>query len=232
MRAISVIIPTLDEAGELPATLDSVAASLGPDVDVIVVDGGSRDGTDRIAASRARLISAPSGRGRQLAAGAVAARGELLVFLHADTWLSPGTERALAGVARDGRVVGGCFSVSLRGPSGERAIARLLAWAIGWRSRRLRTATGDQAIFAKRWAYERAGGFGPEELFEDVLFYRRLRRLGEVVTLDPPVRTSDRRWRRRGYARTIAQHLILRILHLLGTPAARLARLYRLRTDA
>lgn len=227
-----MIIPTLDEAAELPATLDSVAESLGPGVEVIVVDGGSRDGTDRIAALRARLIRAPGGRGRQLAAGAAAAHGGVLMFLHADTWLSPGTDRVLASIARDESVVGGCFEVSLRGPSGGRAIARFLAWAIGWRSRRLKTATGDQAIFAKRWAYERAGGFGPEELFEDVLFYRRLRRLGEVVTLDPPVRTSDRRWRRRGYTRTIAQHLVLRLLLLLGTPAAHLARLYRLHVDA
>ncbi len=102
----------------------------------------------------------------------------------------------------------------------------MLARSINTRSRWLKTATGDQAIFARRRAFDRIGGFSDEELFEDVLFYRALRRSGTVVLLDPPARTSDRRWRQRGYPRTIAKHLLLRVMFWVGVSPARLARGY------
>ncbi len=191
-----------------------------------MVDGGSRDGTRRVAASRARLVESIAGRGRQLAAGAELARGQALLFLHADTRLGPGTGAALDRALDRSGVVGGCFELSLQGPTADSWRARLLAAAINLRSRILRTATGDQAIFCRREVYLRAGGFGSEELFEDVLFYRRLRRLGTVVVLKPPVRTSDRRWRADGYLRTIITHLTLRLLFLTGVAPRRLARLY------
>ncbi len=191
-----------------------------------MADAGSVDGTDAVAAARARLLAAPPGRGRQLNAGAQAARGEVLVFLHADTWLSPGAAGALERALARPDVCGGCFKLALRGSSARRPVARFLAACINARSRWLRTATGDQAIFARRAAFERIGGFPAERLFEDVLFYRELRRLGRVVVLDPPARTSDRRWRRRGYARTIATHLWLRLLFFAGVPPARLAGFY------
>ncbi len=191
-----------------------------------MADGGSDDGTRSVAAARARLIDAPRGRGRQLNTGACAACGDVLLFLHADTWLSPGSADALTRALAREDVAGGCFKVALRGPSAGRPIARLLARGINSRSRWFRTATGDQAIFARRRAFDRIGGFSEGELFEDVLFYRALRRSGPVVLLDPPVRTSDRRWRERGYPRTIANHLLLRFLFLLGVNPARLARVY------
>lgn len=191
-----------------------------------MADGGSDDGTRALATTGARLIEAPRGRGRQLNAGAWAAHGDVLLFLHADTWLSPGSGDALTrALARDD-VAGGCFKVALRGPSAGRLIARLLARGINTRSRLLKTATGDQAIFARRDAFERIGGFSEGELFEDVLFYRALRRSGAVVLLDPPAWTSDRRWRQRGYPRTIANHLLLRFLFWVGVSPARLARGY------
>lgn len=191
------------------------------------MDGGSADGTPDAARGRARVVESAPGRGRQLNAGARAARGNVLVFLHADTWLDPAAGDALvAALARPG-VVGGCFRVQLRGPSSQRLIARSLAAAINARTRWLRTATGDQAIFARRSAFERIGGFRTIDLFEDVIFYRELRRLGEVTVLGPPVRTSDRRWRRHGYLRTIATHLTLRSLFYAGAAPERLARLYR-----
>ncbi len=191
-----------------------------------MADGGSEDGTRAVARARARLVDAPRGRGRQLNAGARAARGDVLLFLHADTWLSQGSADSLTrALARD-EVAGGCFKVALRGPSASRPIARLLVRSINARSRWLRTATGDQAIFARRRVFDRIGGFSEGELFEDVLFYRALRRCGAVVLLDPPARTSDRRWRQRGYPRTIASHLLLRLLFLMGVNPARLARVY------
>lgn len=226
-RAVSVIIPALDEADELPATLESVRRALGEDCEIIVVDGGSRDGTTEQATRGARVIASTPGRGRQLAAGAATATSNLFLFLHADTWLSPGASISLDEVMRQSEVVGGCFEISLRGPSARRPIARVLARAINWRSRWFDTATGDQAIFVKRWAYERCGGFPTEDLFEDVLLYRRIRRLGTVSVLKPPVQTSDRRWRSRGYLRTMALHLLLRSLFLLRVPPAKLASIYR-----
>ncbi len=194
---------------------------------MIVADGGSTDGTTELAASRARLVRSKAGRGRQLNAGARQARGELLLFLHADTWLSPMAGEALTGIVHCSEVVGGCFSVALRGPSADRPIARLLAKGINARSRWLRSATGDQAIFARRSAFEKIGGFPDWELFEDVGFYHQLRRLGQVVVLDHAVQTSDRRWRQFGYVRTIGAHLLLRSLFLAGASPVRLARFYR-----
>lgn len=200
---------------------------MGASAEIIVADGGSDDGTRELAAARTRLVDAPPGRGRQMNAGARAARGEILLFLHADTWLSPGSAAALSRVLARAEVAGGCFKLQLRGPSASRPIARVLARSINARSRWFRTATGDQAIFARRQIFERIGGFDDGELFEDVLFYRALRRCGAVVILEPPARTSDRRWRQRGYLRTIATHLSVRLLFIAQVPPAQLARLYR-----
>ena len=194
---------------------------------IVVADGGSKDRTAELARARADLVTSAPCRGRQLNAGAGSAAGDVYVFLHADTRLDPGTERAIAAALAEPDVVGGCFEVRLRGPSADRPIARLLAAAINRRSRIFKTATGDQAIFARRIAFERAHGFPADDLFEDVLFYRRLKRLGRVVVLKPAVGISDRRWRQFGYYRTIATHILLRFLFHLRVPPATLARFYR-----
>ena len=203
-----------------------MAAALGPSAEIIVVDGGSSDDTVERAAGRARIVRSPGGRGRQLDAGARSAGGDVLLFLHADSWPNPESGKALAAALARPDVVGGCFQVRLRGPSAHRPIARILARAISARSRLFRTATGDQAIFCRRSVYADAGGFARYELFEDVIFYRRLRRLGKVVVLNATVHTSDRRWRANGYLRTIATHLGLRLLFLLGVAPNRLAKMY------
>lgn len=196
-----------------------------------MIDGGSSDGTPAVAASWAdkgvRVIESTPGRGRQLEAGARASYGDALIFLHADTWMDPQAGAALARALARPVIVGGCFKLALRGPSTHRLVSRLLTSAINARTRAFRTATGDQAIFCRRDAYERLGGFTDDDLFEDVIFYRRLRRLGGLAFLEPPVRTSDRRWRVNGYLRTIATHLAFRLLFLLGVSPERLARLYR-----
>jgi rSAM/selenodomain-associated transferase 2 len=210
----------------LPATLDSVTEALGRAVEIIVADGGSTDGTAELARERARLVESAPGRGRQLNAGAECARSDSLLFLHADTWLSPSSGAALGAALERPDIVGGCFPISLRETGVRHPMARLLELAINARTRFFRTATGDQAIFAKRSAFDAVGGFSDDDLFEDVLFYRRLRRLGKTVVLDTPVLTSDRRWRRLGYIRTVTTHLLLRVLFMLGVPLGRLARLY------
>ncbi len=207
--------------------LDSVTGALGPSVEIVVADGGSKDRTVELARRRAQVVTSAPGRGGQLNLGAASSYGDVLVFLHADTQLDPGSEAALVDALADPDVVGGCFEIRIRGPSAHRAIARHLAAAINWRTRAFKTATGDQAIFARRTAFEGVGGFPAVGLFEDVIFYRRLKRLGSVVTLRPAVGVSDRRWQQLGYTRTIATHLWLRLLFLLGVPPASLARWYR-----
>ncbi len=201
--------------------------ALGSGDEIIVVDGGSRDGTRESVPSHVTVIESAAGRGQQLNAGAHVARGEVLLFLHADTWLPPRASRAISEVLSGPDLVGGCFAFRLRGASADRPVARVLASAINARSRWLVTATGDQAIFARRSAFEAIGGFRDLPLFEDVLFYKELKRLGNVAVLDTPVLTSDRRWREHGYPRTIATHLGLRALLFAGVPPARLAKLYR-----
>lgn len=201
--------------------------AFGPEVDIVVVDGGSDDGTVDVLAGRTRVVRSPPGRGRQMNAGAERARGDIVLFLHADTLLVKGAHAAISNALADQDVVGGCFRLRLRGPSAQRPIARILVRCIDLRTLLFGSATGDQAIFARRWAFEKAGGFDDVGLFEDVLFYRRLRRLGKLVLLDPAVRTSDRRWRRNGYVRTIATHLTLRLLFWFGAAPATLDRLYR-----
>ncbi len=198
------------------------------------MDGGSSDKTRETVTHWAdrgtRLIESQPGRGHQLRLGAEAARGETLVFLHADTWLDPEAGTAISRAMADPSVVGGCFNLAIRGPTAQRWISRVLTRAINARTKTFRTATGDQGIFCRRDAYARSGGFTVDELFEDVIFYRSLRRSGKVVVLEPPVHTSDRRWRANGYLRTIATHLGLRLLFLLGVAPKRLARIYRKRS--
>ena len=224
--SLSVVIPTLNEAEELPGVLRSTIEALGPDVEILIVDGGSVDGTLQACVPPARILHSRPGRGRQLDLGARQAAGEILLFLHADTRLHPEAGAALRSAGSDPELVGGCFRLRLRGPSAHRVTARALVMAINLRTRVFRTATGDQAIFARRSAFEAVGGFPHLPLFEDVVFFRRLRRHGRIAVLGPAVATSDRRWRERGYLRTIAGHLGRRLLFLLGVPPRRLARGY------
>src|SRR3989441_324585 len=220
--ALSVVVPTLDEAEALPATL---AAARQPGVhEVIVVDGGSRDDTRAVACSLAdRVLEAPRGRARQMNAGAAAARGDVLLFLHADTRLPAGYAQAVAGALADPAVVGGRFDVRLDAAGlAYRAIGRL----ISLRSRLTHVATGDQAIFVRRAVFERLGGYPLVPLMEDVALSRAMKRAGRVACLNETVTTSARRWQRHGVARTVLVMWALRAAYYAGVPPARLARIY------
>ena len=208
----SVIVPTLDEEDDVGFCLTRARRAVGPDAELIVVDGGSSDSTRTIAREHARVIPSPPGRGVQLSAGARAATGAILVFLHADTWLEPGAAAAMEDAL--GRGGGGCFRLGFRDHPSLRY--RALAAAINVRTRLFRTATGDQAIFATREAYGRSGGFEPIPVFEDVRLVRALRRIGPFRVAPARVLTSARRWEREGFARTILLHLFLRLRHQLG----------------
>jgi rSAM/selenodomain-associated transferase 2 len=218
---ISVIIPTLDEAELIAGTLDSTTGAQ----EVIVVDGGSSDATISIATARgARILRAARGRGRQLAAGADAATGDVLLFLHADSVLPTG----YAEFVRDVVVGQGCSwgRFDLRFDAGGPLLS-LIARLISWRSRLTRGATGDQAIFALRDTYQRVGGFAELGLFEDVSLCRRLKRDGRMGIPNGYVVTSARRWRRHGALRTSFRMWGLKALYLAGVRPAVLERYYR-----
>ena len=216
---VSVVIPTLDEERWLPGAIASVRDDA---FEVVVVDGGSSDRTrEKAAALGARAFQASRGRGSQLHRGACEARGDLLLFLHADTRLEAGWSEALHGL--EPRVVGGAFRFAL---DTERASRRYAEWAVGLRCRVLGVPYGDQAIFCRREAYAAAGGFPPEPLFEDVAFVRRLRRVGPTVLLPPRAVTSARRWEQEGSAFTTVRNNALVLLFLAGVSPRRLAAVY------
>lgn len=224
---ISVVVPTLNEEARVEGALRSARRAFGDEAEVLVVDGGSVDSTPARAEPLARVLVTEPGRGRQLDAGARAARGELLVFLHADTRLPSDAAPALRELLDDPWTAGGCFRFALDPPPRGFDRWRLLELAIRLRTRLLRTATGDQVLFCTRAAYRRCGGFPHWPLFEDVAFVRRLRRVGRFRVLPWTAATSRRRWRRAGFWRTVATHWMLRLTFWLGISPGRLARWYR-----
>jgi rSAM/selenodomain-associated transferase 2 len=218
---ISIVVPALDEEGEISRAL---ATTRAPEVaDVLVVDGGSRDRTVAVAAALAdRVVAADRGRASQMNAGAAATSGEVLLFLHADTWLPAGFGRAICE-AIDAGAVAGRFDVELRG---RHAGLPLVAAMMNWRSRLTRMATGDQAIFVRRDVFRAIGGYAAIPLMEDVDLSRRLRRAGPYAALRLKVSTSGRRWEDGGLVRTIVLMWRLRFAFWRGVPAERLAALY------
>lgn len=227
MTEVSVVVPTLNEADRIREALRSARRAFGRDAELVVVDGGSVDGTREQATGMARVLEAGPGRGHQLDAGGRAARGRVLVFLHADTRLEPGSgQEVRRALARPG-VVGGCFRFTVDGPARSQGRYRILEAGVRLRTRLFRTATGDQAIFCTRRAFLDAGGVPRQPLFEDVEFVRRLRRLGDFRPIAARARTSPRRWEERGFWTTVALHWALRGAHALGADPARLWRWYR-----
>jgi rSAM/selenodomain-associated transferase 2 len=228
--AFSVVVPTLEEEERVERTLRSARRALGDDAELIVVDGGSRDGTREAASGLARVLEAPPRRGLQLDAGARAAAGEILVFLHADTRLEPDSGEAIRTALARPDVAGGCFRFAVDPPSSPGSRYRLLEAAVRLRTRLFRTATGDQAIFTTRETYGRAGGYPDHPLFEDVAFVRRLRRLGRFVPIRARALTSRRRWERDGFWATVARHGLLRLAYGAGVSPERLAAWYGARS--
>jgi len=223
---ISVIIPTLNAEQGLAATLTALvpAAVEGLVREVIVVDGGSTDRTLKIAeTSGAEIVRASGGRGLQLAAGAERARFPWLLFLHADTRLPPlGDVLALQSLAE-----GACWGRLDVRIEGRPRMLRVVAALMNLRSRLSGIATGDQAIFVTRAAFERVGGFPVQPLMEDVELSRRLKEHGRPACLRARLVTSGRRWEERGVWRTIVLMWWLRWRYWRGEPAERLAQAYR-----
>jgi len=221
---ISIILPALNEAEGIAAALTGLASLRNHGHEVIVVDGGSSDGTPALARGAAdRVFSAPRGRASQMNAGAAPASGEVLLFLHADTRLPENADaRILQGLAASGRAWGR-FDVRIEGGS---RLLPLIAFFMNLRSRATGIATGDQAIFVRRDAFQGVGGFPPLELMEDIALSRLLKRISWPLRLADKAVTSGRRWERHGVLRTVLLMGWLRLAFFFGAAPAKLARLY------
>jgi rSAM/selenodomain-associated transferase 2 len=226
---LSIIIPVLNEAEGLPDMLGQLALLCGCDSEVIVVDGGSVDDSRQAAArAGAQVICSERGRARQMNAGAAVAQGEILLFLHADTVLPPCAEQSIeTAIRRGGRLhenAWGRFDVRIAGRS---FMLRVVASLMNLRSRLTGIATGDQAMFMTRSAFESAGGFPDQPLMEDIELSRRLLALSRPICLTDRVVTSGRRWEAHGAWKAIWLMWRLRWLYWRGVPASELVKSYR-----
>jgi rSAM/selenodomain-associated transferase 2 len=213
-------MPVLEEAPGIEAALAALQPMRGRGAEILVVDGGSRDGTPELAAAGAdRVLASAPGRAAQMNAGARQARGAVLLFLHADTALPGDADRRVRWALADGRRAWGRFDVRL---SGRHPALRVIEAAMNARSRWTGIATGDQALFVARPLFEAVGGFPDIPLMEDVALAARLRRHGRPACLRARVTTSSRRWERDGIARTVLLMWWLRLAFRLGVPPARL----------
>ena len=216
---LSVVVPVLNEAGGIRAALEALAPLRERGHEVLVVDGGSSDRTAELAAGLCnRVLSAPRGRAAQMNAGARAASGDALVFLHADTRLPPGADELVLSPLRTS--LWGRFDVQIEG---RHPLLKVVACAMNLRSRLTGIATGDQAIFVRRDVFP---GFPEIALMEDVAFSALMRRRGRPACLREAVVTSGRRWESRGVLRTIFLMWRLRLMYFLGARPEHLARIY------
>lgn len=223
---ISVVIPVLNEASRIGERLAQLGAMPGLG-EVIVVDGGSSDGTPDLVrrAPAVRALAAPRGRGPQQNAGARAARGDVLLFLHADVALPPDAAAWIERTFRDPSVVAGAFRTHTVDDDARGGWAGALLRLADVRSRITRFPYGDQAIFVRRRAFERVGGFPDQPLMEDLELSRRLRRIGRIATVPASVRVSGRRFLA-SPLRAVVSMRLLPVLYRLGVAPSVLARLY------
>ena len=224
MSKLSIIMPVLNEGDGIAASLDALADLRTLGTELIVVDGGSRDATVEQAQLRAdQVILAPRGRALQMNAGAEKASGDVLLFLHADTRLPAEADRVVLNGLDRSRRAWGRFDVKIDGRS---PLLPVVAWLMGLRSRLTGIATGDQAIFVRREAFQAVGGFPAIALMEDIAMCKRLKRLGRPLCLRACVTAYGRRWEKNGVLSTILLMWRLRFAYFLGADPKQLARQY------
>ncbi|EXI87131.1 MAG: Poly-beta-1,6-N-acetyl-D-glucosamine synthase [Candidatus Accumulibacter regalis] len=220
---LSLILPVLNEAPTLATQLAQLQCLRARGAELLVVDGGSSDGTLALAADGAdRLLDSPRGRALQMNAGARASRGEVLLFVHADTTL-PRDADALIRAAIVGGATWGRFDVTI---ASRHRLLRIVAAMMNWRSRLTGIATGDQAIFVRREAFLAVGAFPELALMEDIALCKRLKAIASPACLRARVSTSGRRWEKHGVLRTIVLMWRLRASYFLGADPAQLALRY------
>ncbi len=222
---LSIIVPVLNEAAALPALLERLLPLLRQGCEVLIVDGGSEDGSTNLAQCAGfKVLHAPRGRARQMNSGAAQASGEVLLFLHADTQLPETAIALVTGALANDQHCWGRFDVRIWG---RHFMLRIVSRMMNVRSRLSGIATGDQAIFVKRAAFEAVGSFPDQALMEDIELSKRLRQLSRPACIDRCVSTSGRRWETRGVWTTILLMWRLRWDYWRGVPVAQLAKAYR-----
>lgn len=219
--AVSVIIPTINEAACIAATIRSLRAQ--ESVEIIVVDGGSRDGTLEAAAGADRVLSAVAGRASQMNTGADHARGDIFLFLHADCGLETGWLRAVERCLKSSSTIAGCFTMRTLA---DGILYRCIDFCASARVRLTGIAYGDQGLFVRRKDFFRLGGFPRLRFMEDVFFSRTLRRHGQVKVIRPRIFVSPRRWQQAGLVRQTLRNWRLTTLASIGVHPDRLAQCY------
>ena len=221
-QKISIIIPVLNEAKILEKTLSQLQSELGHN-ELIIVDGGSTDGSVHIAEKYGKVLKSERGRAKQLNAGAAAASGNIFIFLHADIWLESG---ALAAVERAlfSGYVGGGFRQKI---DGKNLLYRMIEVAGNIRGRYLKVFYGDSGIFLMRADFEKIGGFPEIPILEEMEFSKALRRLGKTTLITPHIHISARRWETKGIIRTTFNNWLITLLYFLKLSPVHLAKLYR-----
>jgi rSAM/selenodomain-associated transferase 2 len=223
LATISVIIPVLNEAENLPKTLTAIPTA--PNLEVIVVDGGSQD--DTVSITRrfgAQVIVSKPGRAYQMNVGAIAAQGEILLFLHGDTRLPADFVWQVHQTLAQPGVAAGAFELTIdAGVTG----LRWVEWGVRWRSRLLQLPYGDQAIFLKARVFHGIGGFPELPIMEDFELLRRLKRQGRIAIAPTAVITSGRRWQKLGVLKTTLLNQLAIVAYLLGVSPTRIARWHR-----
>lgn len=221
---LSVIIPVLNEESMIASSLGRLPLSGDREIEVIVVDGGSSDHTVEIAQSMCdQVLVKTHGRALQMNHGARQARGDLLLFLHADSLL-PSNFFEILKQSMEQDCIWGRFDIRL---SGEHPLFRIIEFCINVRSRVSGVATGDQGIFVKRSVFEKIGGFPKIEIMEDIALSKKLKRLAWPICVREQIVTSSRRWEQKGILRTVLLMWALRLFYFLGAKPAVLARWYR-----
>jgi rSAM/selenodomain-associated transferase 2/rSAM/selenodomain-associated transferase 1 len=222
-KRLSIIIPTLNEANAIEETITRLPQS--EQVEIVVVDGGSSDGTDKMARKLgARVLSTAPSKAEQMNAGAVEARGQVLLFLHADTRLPEKfEEKVLTAVARKGY----CAGAFTLGIDSEDWGLRFIEWVANWRARFFKLPYGDQALFVSRDLFLEIGGFADYPIMEDFELILRLKKKGKIAILPESVKTSPRRWQNLGVLKTWFLNQIIIGAYFIGIPPQRLARWYR-----
>lgn len=221
-QKISIIIPVLNEAKILEQTLCQLASELGSH-ELIIVDGGSTDGSVHIAEKYGKVVPSVRGRAKQLNAGAAAASGDILTFLHADIWLESGALAAVETALSSGYVGGGfCQKID-----GKNILYRVIEIAGNIRGKYLKVFYGDSGIFLKRANFDQIGGFPEIPILEEMEFSKNLCQLGKTTLVIPHIHISARRWETNGIIRTTVNNWLITLLYFLKFSPEQLAKLYR-----
>lgn len=219
---VSVIIPTLNEGEILEETLAQISRCSPHEL--IVCDGGSPDDTLHIAQKfTAKIMTVAPGRARQMNAGANAASGDILLFLHADTRVDPDSYRKMKAIMGSPEIVGGAFSLAIES---DRVSLRMISALATLRAKYLNMVYGDQAIFVRKGVFRVMGGYQALPICEDLDFFKRLRKQGPVVLLEDKALTSARRWHAEGIGFTTFRNAVIVILFMLGFPPNILSKWY------